>query len=63
MWQSYLLQAITVADALQEPSRMMKEGGAEILRAMNAGGTEMATEDDAANVWRLIIDVLRDEGR
>ena len=61
MWQSYLRQAMAVADALQEPSRMMVEAGAEILRTLSADQTKTASEDDAANVWRLMIDVLREE--
>lgn len=59
MWQSYVPQAMAVVDALYEPSKSMLEGGAEVFRAANPHHSEIAAEDDAANVWRLMVDVMR----
>lgn len=59
MWQSYLPQALAVVDALHEPGLRMREAGAEILRATNPDHSEAIAEDDAANVWRMMIHALR----
>ena len=59
MWQSYLPQALAVVDALHEPGRRMCEAGAEILRATNPSHSESIAEDDAANVWRMMVDAMR----
>lgn len=61
MWQSYVPQALAVVEALHEPSQAMREGGAEIIRALCPDHSTQVIEDDSANVWRLMIDVMRKE--
>lgn len=59
LWRDYLPEVRAVIEALHEPSKLMREGGAEIFRAINPDHSDIAAEDDAANVWRLMIDVMR----
>lgn len=59
MWQSYVPQAISVVDALHEPSQVMRESGAEIVRALCPEHSYKAAEDDAVNIWRMMIDAMR----
>jgi len=37
----------------------MREAGAEIFRVVQPDHSEAAAEDDAATVWRLMIDAMR----
>lgn len=63
MWQSYLPQALAVIEALTEPSQQMRESGAEILRSSCPNDSEAVAEDDAANVWRMMIDAIRKDAQ
>ncbi|MGZ0075267.1 hypothetical protein ACT9ST_26785 (plasmid) [Sphingobium limneticum] len=55
-WAAYLPQVMVVIDALHEPSLTMRESGLEIIR-------DVGMQSDAANVWRFMIDVLRQDVR
>lgn len=45
-----------VMDTFREPDRMMTEAGAEIVRNVHSEESGAAFEDDAANVWRVMIE-------
>lgn len=62
-WTVYLPQVVAVIDALHEPNLLMQEAGSEIIR--HVGGEESKTgyQSDAANVWRFMMDALRQDGR
>ena len=59
LWQDYLPEARAVIEALHEPSQSMREAGAEIVRALCPDHSPAAAEDDAASVWRLMIDAMQ----
>jgi hypothetical protein len=61
VWQEYLPTVRAVLEALYEPNPAMREGGGEILRAAYPDRSAMAAEDDAANIWRMMIDTLGKE--
>lgn len=58
-WTHYRAQVLLVVDALREPSQAMKEAGSEIIRHDGSEESSMGHESDAANVWRFMIDMLR----
>lgn len=55
-WQHFLPQAHAIIDALREPSPMMIEAGSEIIMADAPDLSDVAARDDAANIWRTMID-------
>ncbi|ETI58473.1 hypothetical protein C100_23730 [Sphingobium sp. C100] len=57
-WQAYLPQVRAVLDALHEPSEYMKEAGAGITRYVSPDSDDRAYGQDAANVWRYMIDAM-----
>tara|TARA_B100000378_G_C17711849_1_gene295481 strand:+ start:192 stop:449 length:258 start_codon:yes stop_codon:yes gene_type:complete len=57
-WRTYLPQVRKVLDAVREPSDYMKEAGAGITRYISPDGNERAQAQDAANVWRYMMDAL-----
>jgi hypothetical protein len=61
MWRSYLTLARAVLDAIHEPSLKMTEAGATIVRHVSPGESWEAHQSDAANIWRFMIDAMRDE--
>ncbi|KAA9019914.1 hypothetical protein F4U96_06205 [Sphingobium limneticum] len=58
-WQDCIPQTLAVLEAFHEPSQPMREAGAEIFRVVQPDHSEAAAEDDAATVWRLMIDAMR----
>ena len=58
-WRTYVPQVMTVLAAIHEPSDVMKEAGAEIVRYVGEGESDYAHQSDAANVWRFMIDAMR----
>jgi hypothetical protein len=55
-WHDFLPQAHAIIDALREPSPMMIEAGSEIIMADAPDLSDVAARDDAANIWRTMID-------
>lgn len=47
--------------ALREPDELMAEAGAEIIRSVRPGESEVAHQNDAVNTWRFMIDALLGE--
>jgi hypothetical protein len=47
-----------VVQALREPDSVMTHAGAEIVRKAHSEDGHAAFEGDAANVWRVMIDVV-----
>ena len=62
-WTAYLPRLMTVIDALHEPDDLMKDAGSEIIRYVGEEESETGYRSDAANVWRFMIDALRQDGR
>lgn len=62
-WTAYLPQVMGVIEALYEPGAAMKEAGSEVIRHVGHEETEAAYYSDAANVWRFMIDALRQDGQ
>lgn len=60
-WTIYLPHFVAIFDALHEPSPSMKEAGSEIIRHVGAEESDIGYQSDAANVWRFMIDALRQE--
>ena len=58
-WRAYVPQVMTVLAAIHEPSDIMKEAGAEIVRHVGEGESDYAHQSDAANVCRFMIDAMR----
>jgi hypothetical protein len=58
-WKAYLPQVRAVLDAVHEPSDYMKEAGAGITRYISPDSDERAHAQDAANVWRFMIDAMK----
>lgn len=48
----------SILNAIREPDLSMMEAGAEIVRHVGPHESDEAHLGDAANVWRLMIDVL-----
>ena len=61
LWRSYLPQVQAVIDALHEPSGRMAEAGAELIRHVSQEESEAGYQSDAANVWRFMIDAMRED--
>ncbi|WHO40445.1 hypothetical protein PMI04_007575 [Sphingobium sp. AP49] len=57
-WQDYLPQVRTVLEMVHEPSEWMKEAGAEVVRYVGSDGTDFGYRQDAANIWRYMIDAM-----
>jgi hypothetical protein len=55
-WRHFLPQAHIIIDSLREPSAMMIEAGSEIIMVDAAELSDVAARDDAANIWRAMID-------
>lgn len=60
-WTAYLPQVRTVLDAVHEPSPSMQEAGSEIIRHVGAEESDLGHQSDAANVWRFMMDRLRQD--
>lgn len=60
-WRASLPQLRAVIAALHEPSRAMTQAGAEIVRHVGAEESVVGHQSDAANIWRFMIDALRQE--
>lgn len=58
-WRAFVPQVMTVLAAIHEPSEVMKEAGAEIVRHVGEGESDYAHQSDAANIWRFMIDAMR----
>ncbi|KEZ14499.1 hypothetical protein CP98_04841 [Sphingobium yanoikuyae] len=62
-WEDYLPQVRAVLKAVYEPSEWMAEAGAELLRHVRAGEAEQGYRQDAADIWRYMIDsMVKDVG-
>lgn len=61
-WQAYLPQVMAVIGAIHEPSDHMMEAGAEVIRYVSPDETEAGRLNDATNVWRYMIDAMRQGG-
>ncbi|WP_088185254.1 hypothetical protein [Sphingobium sp. Z007] len=51
-----------ILTAIHEPSQEMAEAGAEVIRAVSADEIADAYQSDAANTWRLMVDILLERG-
>ncbi|WP_022684284.1 hypothetical protein [Sphingobium bisphenolivorans] len=61
LWRSYLPQVRSVLEALHEPSTRMAEAGATLIRYVGPDESEEGYQSDAANVWRFMIDAMRED--
>lgn len=61
-WTAFLPHLMAVIDALHEPDRVMKDAGSEIIRHVGEEESEAGYRSDAANVWRFMVDALRQDG-
>lgn len=61
LWQSYLPHVRLVLEALHEPSTHMTEAGATLIRYVGPEESEAGYQSDAANVWRFMIDAMRED--
>lgn len=61
MWKSYLPQALAVVETLREPSLRMAEAGVEIIRHVGPNESEESYQNDAANIWRFMIDAISED--
>lgn len=61
-WCAYVPQVMMVLAAIHEPTAIMKEAGAEIVRHVGKGESDYAHQSDAANIWRFMIDAMRRDG-
>ena len=52
---------LEVLRALREPDERMTEAGAEIVRNVARGESDVAYASDATNTWRYMIDTLLSE--
>lgn len=62
IWRSYVPHVAIVLDAIHEPSLRMMEAGATIIRHVSPEESPSAHQSDAANTWRFMIDVMREQG-
>lgn len=60
-WVYYVPHVAAVTKALHEPSPAMKDAGSEIIRHVGDEESKEGHRSDAANVWRFMIDALRQE--
>ena len=61
LWRGYLPQVQAVLEGLYEPSARMVEAGAELIRYVGPEESEIGYRSDAANVWRFMIDAMRED--
>lgn len=61
-WTYYLAQVNAVVAAVHEPTILMKEAGSEVVRFVGAEESDIGRQSDAANIWRFMVDALREEG-
>ena len=61
LWCSYLPQAQAVLEAIHEPSLRMTEAGAAVIRYVGPEESQLGYQGDAANVWRFMIDAMRED--
>lgn len=61
LWQSYAPQVRAVLEAIHEPSPSMMEAGAEVIRYVGPEESQSGYQSDAANVWRFMIDAMRED--
>ena len=61
LWQSYVPQVRAVLEALHEPSARMAEAGATLIRYVGTEESEEGYQSEAANVWRFMIDAMRED--
>ena len=61
LWRNYLLQARAVLEAIREPSLRMTEAGATVIRYVGPEESPSGYQSDAANVWRFMIDAIRED--
>lgn len=61
LWQGYVLQVRTVLEVIHEPSPGMMEAGAEVIKYVSADEAAPGYQGDAANVWRFMIDAMRND--
>ena len=61
LWQSYVPQVRAVLDAIHEPSLRMAEAGATVIRYVGPEESPSGYQSDAANVWRFMIDAMRED--
>lgn len=62
-WAAFLPHIMAVVDALHEPDNVMEAAGSEIIRHVSDEESEAGYRSDAANVWRFMIDALRQDVR
>jgi hypothetical protein len=58
-WKTYLPLVSLVLDALHEPNDRMNAAGGQVIRHVEKCESAEAFEQDAANVWRLMIDAAK----
>lgn len=56
MWKSYLPKVQTVLKAIREPNERMAEAGGQVVRYVDRDESSEYYKQDAANVWRLMVD-------
>ncbi|WP_031304864.1 hypothetical protein [Sphingobium quisquiliarum] len=61
LWESYVSQVRAVLEALHEPSSRMAEAGAELIKYVGPEESETGYQNDATNVWRMMIDAMRED--
>lgn len=61
LWRCYLPQARAVLEAIHEPSWRMTEAGATVIRYVGPEESPSSYQSDAANVWRFMIDAMRED--
>ncbi|HEX7821197.1 MAG TPA: hypothetical protein VF463_11325 [Sphingobium sp.] len=57
----YLDAARAMIASLRDPDEHMQKAGAEVIRYIDRAESDLAHEDDAANIWRLMIDAALEE--
>jgi hypothetical protein len=55
-WEEFISQARAIIYALREPTEIMIEAGSEFIKADAVELSDAAGRDDAANIWRAMID-------
>lgn len=54
--------ARAMIQSLRDPDERMRQAGAEIVRTVHASESPAAFENDAADIWRLMIEAALAEG-
>jgi hypothetical protein len=60
-WKEHIATVCSALQAMRDPSRSMMEAGAEITRNVGRAESDAAYINDAANVWRFMIDAALSE--